>query len=61
MQIQLSFTEEFRYPDDSSGITIPVRLSHDEKTLTVWAKVDTGGEVCLFSNEIGSRLGLQVE
>jgi hypothetical protein len=23
--------------------------------------VDTGGEVCLFSNEIGSRLGLQVE
>jgi hypothetical protein len=38
-----------------------VRLSHGEKTLAVWAKVDTGGEVCLFSNEIGSRLGLQVE
>lgn len=61
MQVYLAFTEEFRYPDDSSGITIPVRLSHGEKTLAVWAKVDTGGEVCLFSNEIGSRLGLQVE
>jgi hypothetical protein len=23
MQVQLSFTQEFRYPDDSSGITIP--------------------------------------
>src|SRR5215475_8804123 len=61
MQVQLSFTGEFHYLDDSSGITIPVRLSRGENSLAVWAKVDTGGEVCLFSNEIGSRLGLQVE
>lgn len=61
MITQLTFSEEFRYQDELWGITIPVRLTHGSRTTNVYAKVDTGGDVCLFSHEIGLRLGLQVE
>ncbi|MEK6299721.1 MAG: hypothetical protein AABO41_03295 [Acidobacteriota bacterium] len=61
MPTQLSFEEELRYPDDSSGITIPVLLTYGQKTVRVAAKVDTGAQVCLFTNEVGLRLGLAVE
>jgi hypothetical protein len=61
MTRQLVFSEEFQYPDDPSGITIPVTLSHGERTLRVAAKVDTGAQVCLFAHEVGLRLGLAVD
>ncbi|MEK6409686.1 MAG: aspartyl protease family protein [Acidobacteriota bacterium] len=61
MPTQLNFDEELRYPDDPSGITIPVLLTHGEKSLRVTAKVDTGAQVCLFAQEVGLRLGLEVE
>src|SRR6185503_7775891 len=61
MSIKLNFDEEFRYPDDPSGITIPVVLTHGEKSLRVAGKVDTGAQVCLFAHEVGLRLGLVVE
>jgi hypothetical protein len=61
MPIQLTFAEDLRYPDDPSGITIPVLLTHGEKSLRVAAKVDTGAQVCLFAHEVGLRLGLAVE
>ena len=61
MPTQLNFDEELRYPDDPSGITIPVLLTHGQKSLRVAAKVDTGAQVCLFANEVGLRLGLAVE
>lgn len=61
MTTQLNFAEELRYPDDPSGITIPVLLTCGGKSLRVAAKVDTGAQVCLFANEVGLRLGLAVE
>jgi hypothetical protein len=61
MPKQLSFTEEFRYADDLSGISIPVVLSYGDRSRRVQAKVDTGGEVCLFSREEGTILGLPID
>lgn len=61
MATQLSFTEEFHYADDLSGISIPVVLSYGEKSRRVQAKVDTGGDVCLFSREDGTILGVPIE
>jgi hypothetical protein len=61
MTTQLSFTDEFRYADDLSGISLPVMLSYGEKSRRVWAKVDTGSEVCLFSHEDGLKLGVPIE
>ena len=61
MITQLNFAEELRYPDDASGITIPVLLTYRGKSLRVAAKVDTGAQVCLFVQEVGLRLGLPVE
>lgn len=61
MPTQLSFDEELTYPDDTSGITIPVLLTNGQKSLRVAAKVDTGAQVCLFAHEVGLRLGLAIE
>lgn len=58
---QLSFTEEYHYDDDETGISIPVILSYGDKSLRAWAKVDTGAEVCLFSREQGLKLGVPIE
>lgn len=59
--IQLTFTDEFIYPDSSDGITIPTLLRSGDRAITDTAKVDTGAEVCLFRREIGEELGLPLE
>ncbi|MCI0389803.1 MAG: hypothetical protein MOB07_13725 [Acidobacteria bacterium] len=61
MATQLTFAEEYRYPDDPSGITIPVLLTYGQRTVAATAKVDTGGGVCLFSHEIGLKLNIPIE
>lgn len=61
MTKQLSFDEEYRYDDDETGISIPIILSFGAKSLRVWAKVDPGAAVCLFSNEEGLQLGVPIE
>ncbi len=61
MPKELSFTEEIHYDDNLSGITIPIVLSYGEKSRRVQAKVDTGGEVCLFSREDGTILGVLID
>jgi hypothetical protein len=61
MSAQLFFSEEFRYRDDPTGISVPVILSHAGQSFRDLAKVDTGAEVCLFKHEIGLKLGLAVE
>lgn len=57
----LSFSDIYRYPDDESGITLPVILHYGGLNYITTAKVDPGSEVCLFSREIGEDLGLPVE
>src|ERR1051326_650751 len=61
MARQLSFTEEFSYRDDPSGITIPVVIAYEANEILVSAKVDTGADVCLFSHENGLDLGIPIE
>jgi len=61
METQLNFSTSYRYSDLEDGLTLPVLLSRNGLTQQTTAKVDTGAEVCLFSNALGVRLGLQVE
>jgi len=58
---QLTFDQEHRYPDDEEGISISVNLSYGGKTYRVDAKVDPGAAVCLFSHEVGLKLGIPIE
>ena len=57
----LTFEISYLYADSTEGIAIPVALVSTNGIYNTWAKVDTGAEVCLFSNEAGLRLGLDVE
>ena len=61
MAKDLHFDKEFIYPDSDEGITIPVALSYGGKPVRVFAKVDPGAAVCLFSREDGQKLNLAIE
>lgn len=61
MPFQLTFDSRYSYSDLDIGIEISAALSHQGRIVHTVAKVDPGAEVCLFSNDIGVRLGLRVE
>src|SRR5690349_7772123 len=61
MATQLNFDITYVYPDRPEGITIPTALSWGGKTVQTYAKVDPGSEYCIFSREIGTKLGLDIE
>jgi hypothetical protein len=58
---QLTFAQEHQYADDDEGIPLEVTLSYAGYEVDVWAKVDPGAAVCLFSNEVGQKLGIPIE
>jgi len=57
----LTFDIVYRYLENAKGITIPVTLTSPYGTYRSAAKADTSAEVCLFSNDPGLQLGLDVE
>lgn len=61
MPESLSFDIAYRYPDDKSGITIPVVLRYGGHNYKSIGKVDTGADHCLFSNEIAETLNIPIE
>ena len=61
MTTQLTFTETIPYEDKPEGIVILATLTYGGISFTAPAKVDTGAAVCLFSREIGEKLGLPIE
>ncbi|MEK7833527.1 MAG: hypothetical protein AAB401_20730 [Acidobacteriota bacterium] len=61
MPFQLTFENRYSYADLDAGIEISAALGHQGRVIHTVAKVDPGAEVCLFSNDIGIRLGLKVE
>jgi len=61
MTTQLSFDIAFLYPDRLDGIAIPTTLSLGDKIVHTHAKVDPGAAYCIFSREIGVKLGLDIE
>ena len=58
---QLTFDQEHQYANDDDGIPLEVTLSYAGYEVDVWAKVDPGASVCLFSHEIGQKLGIPIE
>ncbi|HMV49975.1 MAG TPA: retropepsin-like aspartic protease [Blastocatellia bacterium] len=58
---QLNFDQEYAYPDDEEGISIAVKLAYAGRRFEVLAKVDPGAAVCLFSREVGLKLGIPIE
>lgn len=61
MEFPIIYSDSLLYPDNEDGITVRVGLSSGEFDAEVFAKVDTGSAVCLFSREIGLQLGLDIE
>ncbi|MBS1788311.1 MAG: hypothetical protein JST85_11340 [Acidobacteria bacterium] len=58
---QLTFDQEYVYGDSGEGISIEVSLGFGGISIEVEAKVDPGATVCLFSHEIGLKLGIPNE
>jgi hypothetical protein len=58
---ELTFDFTWTYSEQADGITIPSILLYGGKIAYTYAKVDTGAEFCIFSNEVGMQLGLDIE
>ena len=61
MPHQLTFATRETYDPRLEGITIEARLVWDAQSVICQAKIDTGGQVCLFMREIAETLGLDLE
>ena len=61
MAVQLSFDILYQYSDKADGISVPTALILGDKAVRTYANVDPGTEFCIFSNEIGLELGLDME
>lgn len=59
--VYLPFDFTYHYADHPGGIQIPVSLQFGPGFHKVFATVDPGATVCLFSREIGEILGLEIE
>lgn len=61
MAFDLSFEKIIQYDPGRPGISVDVELKLGGLVVPVPAKVDTGSDSCIFSREIGERLGVQIE
>src|SRR5712692_3490404 len=61
MSHQLIFATRETYDTRLEGITIEARLVLGEQSVICQAKVDTGGQACLFMREIAETLGIEIE
>ncbi len=59
--MQLTFDIEYTYDDSADGILIPVILNFGGNTIRTHGCLDTGVGHCLFSNEVGRQLRLDIE
>lgn len=59
--MQLNFDIAYTYDESADGIVIPVILSFGGNTIRTQGCVDCGAGHCLFTNEIGMQLGLNIE
>jgi hypothetical protein len=58
---QLSFERIIRYDPGQSGITVETTLKLQGKSVSLFAKVDTGSTYCIFGRKYGEALGLNIE
>lgn len=61
MSINLEFDRSFQYEESPEGIAVPVSLLAAGNLIHTSAKIDCGSAACLFSNEVGRMLGLDIE
>ena len=59
--MQLSFDIVYIYDELEDGIVLPVILSFGGNPIRTEGCVDTGAAYCVFSNEVGRQLGLDIE
>ena len=59
--MQLNFDIEYTYADSDDGIVIPVILGFGGNTIRTQGCVDCGASYCIFTNEVGRQLGLNIE
>ncbi len=61
MPFQLNFSKVAEYDSGEPGITVKGSLRLDKQPIDFSAKIDTGSTNCIFTKEIGMRLGLKIE
>jgi len=61
MSTQLTFGFHHRYRDNPDGIVLPTTLTFGGVLVRTFACVDIGAAYCVFSNEVGQQLGLDIE
>jgi len=61
MPTQLTLGFHHRYRDNPDGIVLPTTLTFGGAIVRTFACVDTGAAYCVFSNEVGQQLGLDIE
>jgi hypothetical protein len=61
MPYQLTFAIRETYDMRLEGITIEARLGLGANSVICQAKIDCGGQACLFMREIADTLGIDVE
>ncbi len=57
----IEFDVVFNYADQEEGVEIPLALNANGRSLMTVGFVDTGCGACLFGNEIGMDLGIDIE
>src|SRR5688572_10337836 len=57
----IEFDVVLTYGDQEEGIEIPLALNANGRSIMTVGFVDTGCGACLFSNEIGMNLGIDIE
>jgi len=57
----IEFSTVHDYDTLKTGITIPVTLGYNSRTVDFEAKLDTGSSHCIFERRLGENLGLEIE
>ncbi len=57
----IEFSIAHDYDTLKTGITLPVTLGYNSRTVDFEAKLDTGSSHCVFERRFGENLGLEIE
>ena len=57
----IEFSTVHDYDTLKTGITLPVTLGYNFRTVNFEAKLDTGSSHCIFERRFGENLGLEIE
>jgi hypothetical protein len=57
----IEFSAIHEYDTLKTGITLPVLLRYNSRTVDFEAKLDTGSSHCVFARGYGENLGLEIE